>query len=327
MNAPKTAVVVFNLGGPDAPAAIQPFLYNLFNDRAIIDLPLWVRSPLAWLISTTRAPKVAPLYARMGGASPIQKNTQAQAEALQKLLDANYKVFTAQRYWHPMADEVVQAVKAWGAGRMILLPLYPQFSTTTTESFWRAWNAAAARHGLQVPTERICCYPDAPGYVAAMAELIQPFLTQAKKLGAPRVLFSAHGLPESIVARRGDPYTLQVQRSAAAIVAVLGEPGLDWQVTYQSRVGPMKWVQPYTLSEILRAADAKTPLVIVPLAFTSEHLETRVELDVEYHHMAAARGIPFYGRVPTVSTHPAFISQLRDLVLAHCQGCTCGVRA
>jgi len=337
---PKTAVVIFNLGGPDNPAAIQPFLFNLFNDSSIIALPAWLRAPLAWLISSTRAPKVAPLYAHMGGASPIQKNTLAQADALQNLLNAeeksNYKVFTAQRYWHPLAAETVAAVKAWEAERIILLPLYPQFSTTTTASFTRVWRQAAERQGLHIPTQTICCYPGAPGYVAAQAELVAPFLTEAKKHGRPRVLFSAHGLPEQIVVRRGDPYPLQVQRSAAAIAAALNEPDLDWLVTYQSRVGPLKWVQPYTVDEILRAAREKTPLVIVPLAFVSEHLETLVELDIEYRHLAVAENISYYGRVPTVSLHPAFIAALHDLVLtppeiracpAHCHACPRGVKA
>jgi len=344
----KTAVVIYNLGGPDSRAAIQPFLYNLFNDPAIIDLPAFVRSPLAWLISTTRAPKVAPLYDVMGGSSPIQKNTVAQADALQAALagDGEFKIFTAQRYWHPMADEVVAAVKSWGAERVILLPLYPQFSTTTTTSFVKVWGTAAAAQNFTVPTQMICCFPDAVGYVRAQADLTWPVLAEAKKYGTPRVLFSAHGLPEKIVTSRGDPYPLHVQRSAAAIAAALNEPGLDWLVTYQSRVGPLKWVEPYTIDEIHRAAAEKVPLVIVPLAFVSEHLETLVELDKEYSHVAADKGILFYGRVPTVSTHPAFIQELRSLILniaagpaqvyipphgrricpAHCGACPCGVK-
>jgi len=340
----KTAVVIYNLGGPDKREAIQPFLYNLFNDPAIIDLPGWLRTPLAWLISTTRAPKVAPQYDIMGGGSPIQKNTLAQTEALQTALGGEYKIFTAQRYWHPMADETVRQVKGWGAERVILLPLYPQFSTTTTSSFVRVWEQAAAAHGLNIPTQTICCFPDAPGYVRAQADLAWPVLAEAKKHGTPRILFSAHGLPEKIVRDHGDPYCIQVQRSAAAIAAALNEPGLDWLVTYQSRVGPLKWVEPYTIDEIHRAAEEKVPLVIIPLAFVSEHLETLVELDKEYGHIAADQGIPFYGRVPTVSTHPAFIQELRSLVLqvaanpsppyippqgrricpAHCDACPCG---
>ncbi len=345
MQTSKTAVVIFNLGGPDNVGAIQPFLFNLFNDPFIFGLPGFIRTPLAKFISTTRAPKVKPLYDMMGGASPIQKNTLAQAEALQKLLPENFKVFTAQRYWHPMAEEVAAQIKSWGAERIILLPLYPQYSTTTTQSFAVVWDVAAKACGLTVPTYTICCYPDAPGYVTAQADYLRPVLVEAKKYGTPRILFSAHGLPQKIVNDRGDPYPIHVQRSAAAIAAALNEPGLDWLVTYQSRVGPLKWMQPYTIDEIRRATKESVPLVIVPLAFVSEQLETLVELDREYGHIARDEGIPFYGRVPTVFLHPDFIAQLRDLVMQttsdmhrcaspsgrrtcpdHCHACPCRVK-
>lgn len=370
----KVAVVAYNLGGPDKTESIQPFLYNLFNDPNIFGLPGFIRTPLAKLISTTRAPKVAPQYNVMGGGSPIQKNTLAQAEALQKLLnnslplegegtakpgergvkesvqfqnlkdgdsstplsqlslnslrslsDSNplpqgrgetiYKVFTAQRYWHPMADEVVQQVKQCGADRVVLLPLYPQFSTTTTSSFVGVWEEAAVKHNLIAKTQTLCCFPFASGYVTAQADLLKPVLAEAKKFGTPRVLFSAHGLPEQIITQRGDPYTIQVQRSAAAIAAQLNESQLDWMVSYQSRVGPLKWVQPYTIDEIHRAAREKVPLILVPLAFVSEHLETLVELDHEYREVAAHEGIPYYGRVSTVMLSELFIQELHDMVM------------
>jgi ferrochelatase len=244
-----------------------------------------------------------------------------------------------------MADEVVQQVKQWGAERVVLLPLYPQFSTTTTSSFVTVWEDAAKKHNLTASTHTVCCFPFAGGYVTAMAENIKPVLAEAKKYGTPRVLFSAHGLPQSIVSKRGDPYPIHVQRSAAEIAAALGETNLDWLVSFQSRVGPLAWVKPYTIDEIHRAARESVPLVVVPLAFVSEHLETLVELDIEYRHVADEEKIPFYGRVPTVSTHPLFMAELRDLVLqaaeagtkyvppggrricpAHCHACPCGVK-
>lgn len=313
----KIAVVIANLGGPDKPEAIQPFLFNLFNDPNIIDLPALPRKLLAWLVSTTRAPKVKPLYENMGGGSPIQINTLAQAESLQAQLAVHgeYKVFTCQRYWHPMVDEVVREVKAWGATHLVLLPLYPQFSTTTTASWLRVWEIAAQQQGLKISTSIPCCFPDAPGFIEAQAELIRPFLQKAKEYGKPRILFSAHGLPEKIVEEKGDPYPIQVQRTAALLAATLGEPQLDWLVTYQSRVGPLEWIKPYTEGEIRRAAAEKTPLIVVPLAFVSEHLETLVELDIEYGHLAHDLGIPYYGRVPTVSLAQPFINAVRDLVL------------
>lgn len=319
----RLAVVAFNLGGPDTPKAIQPFLFNLFNDPAIIDLPGIARTPLAWLISTTRAPKVRPTYEEMGGASPIRKNTQAQADALaSKLADTlkgcyeatDIKVFQSQRYWHPMAPEVARQVRDFNPTQIVLLPLYPQMSTTTTMSFHTVWQQAARKLKMDVPTTMVCCYPEDPGFVSAYAQLITPKLTEAKKYGKPRVLFSAHGLPQKTVDDRGDPYPTQVAKTAAAIARLLGEPDLDWRVTFQSRVGPLEWVKPYTDKEIEHAGVDRIPLVIVPLAFTCEHLETLVELDVEFKEIADEAGVPYYGRVQTVDTHPDFVDGLAATV-------------
>ncbi|MDR3439605.1 ferrochelatase [Telmatospirillum sp.] len=307
----KLAVVLFNLGGPDSPAAIQPFLYNLFNDPAIIGAPAPIRKALAWFISTRRAPVAAKIYAHLGGRSPLLDLTKKQAEALQARLGDDVRVFVAMRYWHPMTDEVVAAVRQWEPDQIVLLPLYPQFSTTTTGSSIGAWTKAAAKMGLTAPAVKICCFPTEVGMIEAQAELLAAML---EKTGPNvRVLFSAHGLPKKVILR-GDPYQSQIEMTAAAIVRTLGRPDLDWRVTYQSRVGPMEWIGPATDAEIRLAGAEGKSLVIQPIAFVSEHSETLVELDIEYRHLAEEAGVPTYLRVPALGDHPAFIGALAALV-------------
>jgi ferrochelatase len=311
----KRAVVLFNLGGPDKPAAVRPFLFNLFNDPAIIGLPQPLRYGVAKLLSGRRAPTATAIYDKIGGGSPLLANTRAQAAALQARLGDDTRVFIAMRYWHPVADETARAVKAFDPEDVILLPLYPQFSTTTTGSSHTDWLRAAQAAGLNAPTKTLCCYPTARGFINAMAELIRPVLAEARKAGMPRVLFSAHGLPKKVV-NAGDPYQWQVEQTAAAIVATLGERDLDWVVCYQSRVGPLEWIAPYTDAEIDRAGRDRVPLVVVPVAFVSEHSETLVELDIEYRERAHKQGVPLYLRVPTVGAHAAFVEELAGLVRA-----------
>ena len=319
----KTAVVLFNLGGPDSPEAVKPFLFNLFNDKAIIGAPQPVRWLLARLISGRRAPTAAAIYADMGGRSPILPNTEAQASALARELNGMaadaaadsgeadggpYRVFIAMRYWHPFTRVTVEAVKAWGAERVVLLPLYPQFSTTTTGSSAALWQQEAARAGLTVPTATVCCYPTTAGWIQALADGIR---AAAPNIGDYRLLFSAHGLPQQVV-DKGDPYQWQVERTAAAVVAALGGHP-DPVVCYQSKVGPLKWLEPSTDTEIRRAGREGKPIIVVPVAFVSEHSETLVELDKEYRHLADSAGVPDYRRVPTVSESGAFIAALAGL--------------
>ncbi len=308
----KTAIILFNLGGPDSPAAIRPFLFNLFNDPAIIRLPQPMRWLLAQLISRRREKTASEIYGHMGGRSPILPQTEAQARALEAALGPDFRVFIAMRYWKPFADETAQAVLAWNPDRILLLPLYPQFSTTTSGSSLKDWRRAAAAIGLDKPTASIGCYPAEPGFIAAQVALIRQYLP--KLAGQDfRLLFSAHGLPKKIV-DAGDPYQRQVEQSAAAIVAGLDLPGLDWGICYQSRVGPLQWIGPATDAEIRRAGQDGKAMLLVPLAFVSEHSETLVELDIEYAELAHEHGVPAYHRVPTVGVTPAFIAGLADLV-------------
>ncbi len=304
----KTAVVLFNLGGPDEPAAVEPFLFNLFNDPAIIGVPTPIRWLIAKLVSRRRAPVARDIYACIGGRSPLVPETEKQAAALEAALGDGFKVFIAMRYWHPFTAEAVAAAKAWGAERVVLLPLYPQFSTTTSRSSIREWRKQTERQGLAVPTETVCCYPTEPGLVAAMAELVEDGV-RGSRPGA-RVLFSAHGLPKKVV-DAGDPYPIHVKQTAAAVAAAAGLT--DWAICYQSRVGPLEWIGPSIEAELERAAHDKAPVVVVPVAFVSEHSETLVELDMEYRHRAEELGIPGYVRVAAVGHHPAFIDGLARL--------------
>jgi len=325
----RLAVVLLNLGGPDNPAAVEPFLFNLFNDAAILRLPTPLRWLVAKLISRRRAPVAQKIYAHLGGGSPLLANTKAQGEALQAALNdaaGEVGVFIAMRYWHPFADETAKAVREFSPDRILLLPLYPQYSTTTTASSAADWNRAAESAGLKVPTQLICCYPTEPGFVDALIELTVKARAEARRLAPtaePTVIFSAHGLPEKI-ATAGDPYVEHVFATTQAIVSRLnlhpGDPieGTigDWDLGFQSRVGPVRWIGPWTDELIVQAAEEKRSIVIVPVAFVSEHSETLVELDIEFRKLAEKFGAPAYVRAPTVSTYPAFIAGLARIARA-----------
>lgn len=318
MGGKKRAVVLFNLGGPDRLDSVEPFLANLFSDPAIIGLPSPMRGLLARFIARRRGPKARAIYAELGGGSPLLPLTREQAEALEAELGARgmaARVFVAMRYWHPMSAETAAEVAAYGADEVVLLPLYPQYSMTTTGSSLKAWHVAAKTAGLDAPTRAVCCYPRQPGLIAAVAALVRAEATSARERGETmRILFSAHGLPKRVIAR-GDPYQWQVEATVEAVVADLGDLAADHAICYQSRVGPLKWIGPATEAELARAAaDAVARVIVVPIAFVSEHSETLVELDIEYRKLAAELGIEGYTRVPAVGTTPAFIAGLADLV-------------
>jgi protoporphyrin/coproporphyrin ferrochelatase len=314
----RIAVVLMNLGGPDSLDAVKPFLFNLFRDPAIIRLPAPLRLPLAWLVARGRTSAAREIYARLGGASPLLANTEAQARALEAALGDQYRCFIAMHYWHPTSSEAACRVAEWGPDEIVCLPLYPQFSTTTTASSLADWRRAAVRQGLDRPTRSVCCYPAERGFIDAVAGLIRPALAEASADGrAPRLLLTAHGLPKRIV-RAGDPYPSQVEMTARAVVATLARPGLDWQVCYQSRVGPLAWIGPATDMEIRRAGRDGVPLVVAPISFVSEHSETLVELDIDYRHLAESSGVPTYYRVATVGVEPRFIGALAALVRGAC---------
>lgn len=321
----KIAVVLFNLGGPDLPKSVQPFLFNLFNDKAIISAPQPIRWFIAKLISTRRAPIAREIYKNLGGKSPLLELTKQQAEALEEKLNmstgAKYKVFISMRYWHPMSAECVSQVKEWGADEEILLPLYPQYSTTTTGSSFVDWQKNAKKQGLNLPTAKIGCYPTQEDFISAHVDLLKESYSKALKNGKPRVLFSAHGLPQKIV-DAGDPYQNHVEKTAAAIVEKLAIDDLDFAICYQSKVGPLEWLKPSTENEIARAGADNVPIVILPIAFVSEHSETLVELDIEYKELAAEKGVSCYERVPALGVHESYIKGLAKICLQAVAGKT-----
>lgn len=311
----KLAVVLFNLGGPDGPAAVEPFLFNLFNDPAIISLPGFVRTPLAKLVAKRRAPEATQNYALMGGGSPLLPETEKQARALEQALAApglEVRCFIAMRYWAPLTGETARAVEAFAPDEIVLLPLYPQFSTTTTGSSLKAWAQAYKGPGA---SHTVCCFPNVEGLIEAHALKIREAFEAAGKPGGLRLLLSAHGLPEKVI-KGGDPYQAQIEATAAAIAERLGADGeaWDWQVCYQSRVGPLKWIGPSTVEAIEAAAAAGKGVLIAPIAFVSEHVETLVELDHEYAALAATLGVAPYLRAPALGVEPAFIQELARMV-------------
>lgn len=317
----KIAVILFNLGGPDSKESIEPFLLNFFTDPNIIRLPYPLRRFIAEKIAKKRSKKEAGFsYGELGDKSPLLDNSRAQGAALEQNLNVaqdgkTYKTFICMRYWHPMAPEVAQAVKDWQPDHIVLLPLYPQYSTTTTRSSFQEWDSACDDIDLLVPTAAVCCYPWEPGFIRASADNVAKTYAYAlAEFGqAPRVLFSAHGVPVSVI-KDGDPYQWQCQQTAADIAAATDIKNLDWQICYQSRVGPMAWIAPSTEDALRQAAVDNVPVIILPHAFTQEHVETLVEIEIEYRHLAHEIGVPGFMRVPVVGVHDAFIDGLANIV-------------
>ena len=325
----RVAVVLFNLGGPNNLDAVEPFLFNLFKDPAIISVPNPFRWLIAKLIAHRRAPKARKIYAQMGGSSPILGETQAQAKALESLLTAQkhqiqWRVEIAMRHWHPFANEAVDRLEKFAAQRVILLPLYPQYSGTTTGSSLKNWDRATIARSFSKDHRLVCCYPDDKIFIAAHIDRIAAEITTTRReteRGQPlHILLSAHGLPKRVI-DRGDPYQWQVELTNAAIAEGLKARGLVGPETeivtcYQSRVGPLEWIGPATDAEIKRAGAAGAAVIVVPVAFVSEHAETLVELDIEYAALAYEYGVVRYSRVPALANDEEFIACLARLVMA-----------
>lgn len=307
----KKAVILFNLGGPDSLKSVKPFLFNLFNDRHIINLPQPIRWLLAKYISWKRAPFTKEIYKLLNNKSPILAETKKQKLKLESFLGANYEVFIAMRYWHPFIEEILPYITLGKFKEVILLPLYPQFSTTTSLSSIRS-----CINEISLPKKIICCYYEHPLFLEAHAELISVYYQKAKGADAairakPIILFSAHGLPIKII-EAGDPYEFQINITAKKIIEKLGLQlnlaitEFDWEICYQSKVGRLKWLEPDTEATIKKYANR--PIVLVPIAFVSEHSETLVELDIEY-----AASAKYFYRVPTLGDSPKFIECLAKL--------------
>ncbi|MAV61933.1 MAG: ferrochelatase [Candidatus Pelagibacter sp.] len=311
----KKAVILFNLGGPDKLENVKPFLFNLFNDPAILNLPTFLRYPLAKIISNRRTPIAKKIYEELGGSSPILRLTQDQANALDKNLNENdkikYKSFVAMRCWHPRAEDVLENVKEFNPDEIILLPLYPQYSAATSGSSIREWNDICKKKNYKVKTSTICCYPVEDNFINAHIKKIHQKIKDIKNF---KLIFSAHGLPEKNI-KKGDPYQWQVEQSVKKIVNNLNIDNLDWILSYQSRVGPLKWIGPSTDEIIIENSKIGKHIILVPIAFVSEHSETLVELDIEYKKLAENNGCKQYTRISALGTNEIFIKSLSKLVL------------
>jgi ferrochelatase len=312
----KKAIILFNLGGPDKLESVQPFLFNLFNDPAILNLPAFFRYPLAKLISNRRTPTAKKIYQELGGSSPILKLTKEQSKALELKLNnddqaSEYKCFIVMRCWHPRAKDVVNDVKNFNPDEIILMPLYPQYSAATSGSSIQEWKDICKKNNLKIKTSTICCYPTDENFVLAHKEEI---VKKIKNLVNFKLIFSAHGLPEKNI-KKGDPYQWQVEQSVDKIVKSLNIKNLDWILSYQSRVGPLKWIGPSTDDIIIENSKLGKHIVLVPIAFVSEHSETLVELDIEYKELADKNGCENYTRVPALGINTNYIKAMSNLII------------
>ena len=317
----KKAVILFNLGGPDSPEAVEPFLFNLFNDPAIISLPGIFRFPLAKLISKRRAPIAKAIYEEMGGKSPILEETETQAKAIEKSLKSetdDYKCFIVMRCWHPRAEDVIRKVKDFNPEQIILLPLYPQYSNATSGSSIKEWRDICKKENFKTETKIICCYPTEKNFILSYANLIKEKIN-ISNLAETTLVFSAHGLPENKI-KQGDPYQWQVEQTVSELVKKISINNLNYILSYQSRVGPLKWIGPSTDVVIKNEAQKNKIIVVVPVAFVSEHSETLVELDIEYKKLAIENGSKDYLRVPAVRANQDFINSLKSSILEASSG-------
>ena len=316
----RVGVLLLNLGGPEQIEDVRPFLFNLFADPEIIRLPFpWLQRPLAWLLSSSRAKRSQANYQQIGGGSPLRRITEEQAAALKQVLadrgtEAN--IYIGMRYWYPFTEEAVAQIKRDGIERLVVLPLYPHFSISTSGSSFRLLQQLWVEDpSLQrIVYTVVPSWYDRPGYNAAMADLIAQELDQLDQPDQAHIFFSAHGVPVSYVEEAGDPYQREIEHCTELIMAALNRPN-PHTLAYQSRVGPVEWLQPYTEDAIEALAhEGVKDLVVVPISFVSEHIETLQEIDIEYREIATESGIQGFHRVPALNTHPRFIADLADLV-------------
>ena len=326
----RVGVLLLNLGGPERIEDVGPFLYNLFADPEIIRLPTpLLQKPLAWLISTLRSGKSKAAYRSIGGGSPLRRITEHQARALQSTLrerGVEATTYVAMRYWHPFTESAVADIKADGIEEVVVLPLYPQFSISTSGSSFRELKRLRQADPAfdRLPIRCIRSWYDHPGYIAAMAGLISGQIRAASDPARAHIFFSAHGVPKSYVEEAGDPYQSEIEACVGLIMERL-QRDLGYAnphtLAYQSRVGPVEWLKPYTEDALRQlGSDGVQDLVVVPISFVSEHIETLEEIDLEYREIAEESGIHHFLRVPALDTDPTFITGLADLVVAALEG-------
>ena len=316
----RVGVLLLNLGGPERIEDVRPFLFNLFSDPEIIRLPFpWLQKPLAWFISLSRSRRSEANYQLIGGGSPLRRITQEQATALQETLhrrDIDATVYIGMRYWHPFTEEAVARIKRDRLDRLVILPLYPQFSISTSGSSFRLLELLRQQdEGFRhLDYTVVPSWYRRPGYLKTMAELIAQELDRHPNPDQVHVFFSAHGVPVSYVEEAGDPYQREIEDCTRRIMDTLQHPN-PYTLAYQSRVGPVEWLKPYTEAAMEDlAARGVRDLLVVPISFVSEHIETLQELDIEFREQAEEAGIENFSRVPALNTHPGFIQDLAELV-------------
>ncbi|MFO7629524.1 MAG: ferrochelatase [Prochlorococcaceae cyanobacterium] len=320
----KVGVLLLNLGGPERIEDVGPFLYNLFSDPEIIRLPIpALQKPLAWLISTLRSSKSQQAYRSIGGGSPLRRITEQQARELQSVLrqrGIDATTYVAMRYWHPFTESAVGDIKVDAVDEVVVLPLYPQFSISTSGSSFRELQRLrqADPSFARLPIRCIRSWYDHPGYIAAMAGLICREIEACADPSSVHVFFSAHGVPKSYVEDAGDPYQKEIEACTDLIMERLSQHlgfSNPFTLAYQSRVGPVEWLKPYTEEALEELGHAGVKdLVVVPISFVSEHIETLEEIDIEYRELATEAGISNFRRVPALDIDPTFINGLADLV-------------
>ncbi len=308
----KIGIVLLNMGGPDSLDAVEPFLYNLFSDHDIIQIPRLIQKPVAFLVSKLRSKSTKKYYQAIGGKSPQKEQTLEQAKALQKSLGERYKVVVAMRYWHPFTEEALKELFKDEIEKIILLPLYPQYSSTTTGSSFNEFDRVFKEFKKEIPVVKVKEYYNHPLYIKAMVENIKEYLPEYKDY---HFLFSAHSLPVRVI-EKGDPYKNQTEETVKQIMEYF--PDNEYSLAYQSKVGPVKWLEPMTDEMIKELAEKGVKkLAVIPVSFVSEHSETLYELDIQYGELAKEADIEDYKRIPTLKIYPVFIEALKDIVLKH----------
>ncbi len=322
MNPEKpTALILLNMGGPDSLKAVRPFLYNLFSDRELIQLPAgaFLQKPFAWLISRVRAPGVRANYASIGGKSPLLEWTGKQARGVASILGENFKPYVVMRYWQPRAEDVLHQIRQAGIAQAVVLSMYPHYTSATTGSSIKDFQRAAQKVHPELEYRLIEEWYDWPAYLDALANRVREGLEQFHELARNEVviLFSAHALPQSFI-DRGDPYLDHVLCTVRGVMERLD--GNEWKLGFQSRTGPVKWMEPDTLDVIAEVARAGNPgALIVPISFVSDHIETLQEIDFEFRMHAEETGLSAFERSPSLNDHEDFLQGLAGLVRARLQ--------
>jgi ferrochelatase len=310
-------VILLNLGGPDSLNAVKPFLYNLFSDRDIIKLgPPFLQKPIAALIANTRAKKTMDAYSLIGGKSPLLDITKAQAYALEESLNSSrftvhgsrsFKVYVGMRYWHPFIEETLKQMYNDGIRKIFALSMYPHYSIATTGSSVKKFKEVAAKYSVEYSC--VLSWFNHPMYIDALVENIKKSLEHFTE--KPAVLFSAHSLPQKFI-DDGDPYVKETQ---GTIDEILKKIDVQWHLSFQSKSGPVKWLEPSTEHMLHEFAQKGVKnLLVVPISFVSDHIETLYEIDILYKNMASELGINLI-RMQSLNTSPKFIEALADIVM------------